>query len=168
MSASQDYETDDLDLAILDRFQKDGRRPFAEVARDLGVSANTVRNRIGKMMEHEVMSFVTLISPQKVGYRAYVAIYIFVDPPHLEEAARKIAAFPEVIWLAETTGDYNLTSDVVCRDIDELQRFINRRLHQITGVKKTSVVFYLKYHKLSSFSLLLRAAGNDSPTSPLP
>jgi Lrp/AsnC family transcriptional regulator for asnA, asnC and gidA len=168
MTSQQNYQPDNLDIAILEHLQKNGRMAYSEIGTILGISANTVRNRVNNMLENEVMSFTTLINPQKVGYRAYVAIFIAVDPPHVEQAAQEIAEFPEVIWLAETTGMYNLNLDVVCRDISELHEFINNRLHQVIGVKRTDVVFYMKYHKLSTFSLLLRTPGNDSPTSPIP
>lgn len=51
-----DSSLDDIDRAILYYLQDDGRRAFTDIAADLSVSDNTVRNRIAEMRESGVIS----------------------------------------------------------------------------------------------------------------
>ena len=53
---------DDLDLSILASLQSDGRRPFTDIAQELGVSEGTVRNRVSKLIDkfHQSFPFCSL------------------------------------------------------------------------------------------------------------
>ncbi len=53
-------KTDDLDYEIISLLQKDGRRPYKEIANDLGVSIGTVHNRISKLKKIEIINGFTV------------------------------------------------------------------------------------------------------------
>ena len=50
---------DDLDRQILRRLQQDGRMPYRQIARELGVSEGTIRGRANRMEELGVLSIVS-------------------------------------------------------------------------------------------------------------
>jgi DNA-binding Lrp family transcriptional regulator len=60
---------DALDHAILQRLAHDARRPYAEVARELGVSQPTVAERVRRMEERGVILGAMLrLDHAKLGY----------------------------------------------------------------------------------------------------
>ena len=61
---------DELDLSILAALQTDGRRPFTDIAQNLGVSEGTVRNRVSKLIEQQVLHIVGLVDPNSLGLNA--------------------------------------------------------------------------------------------------
>lgn len=105
-----DETLDEVDRAILYFLQRDARRSFADIADELDVSSNTVRNRISDMEESGVLS----------GYHAAVD-YDAADVPHhyiffctvsvrrreeLAKQARQLPGVTEVITLM--TGKNNV------------------------------------------------------------
>ncbi len=148
MSHEQDVSLDDLDFAILSQLQEDGRRPFSEIARNLDVAVNTVRNRIARMVENGTLNFVGRVNPLHAGFHAYASIFVRVEPSRLvEEVAQQLAEFPEVSFVCMAAGDFDLWMDVMCRDNQHLTELLTERLQKIPGVVATKTVFILKVFK---------------------
>ena len=146
---------DDLDFAILSFLQNDGRMSFTVIAEKLDVSIGTVRTRFNKMIEYGTINIIGRVDPEKVGFRSYAHIAVYVRPATLKEpVAQTIATMPEVSFLALTSGDYDLEVDVMCRDNEHLVEFVNR-LSQINGVDQTKTTIYFKVYKYAQPDLNL-------------
>jgi len=76
---------DELDLAICSLLREDGRRPYTELAKQLGVSNGTVRYRVSKMLEEGSLQIVGRFDPFQVGLRAPANVRIAVRPAQLIE-----------------------------------------------------------------------------------
>jgi Lrp/AsnC family transcriptional regulator for asnA, asnC and gidA len=138
---------DDLDFQVLSCLQKDGRMSFTDIAEDLKVSVGTIRTRVNKLIEDGTVNIVGRVNPDKVGFRSYAHIAVFVRPATLKEkVAHQIAAFKEVSFLAMTSGDYDLEVDVMCRDNEHLVEFVNE-ISKIEGVNQTKTTIYFKVYK---------------------
>ena len=51
-------EVSDLDKRIIEHLQQDGRRPFTQIAADLGVSEAAVRARTNRLVERGILQVV--------------------------------------------------------------------------------------------------------------
>jgi Lrp/AsnC family transcriptional regulator for asnA, asnC and gidA len=138
---------DNLDLSIIEHLQEDGRKSYTEMARELDVAPNTIRARVTQLLEEEILVVVAGLNAHKIGIDAYAGINIAVDPVHLDEYIQELIAFPEVIWIAERTGTFDIAIDVICKDIDHLHKFIHEQLYSLEGIRETETTIYLKYHK---------------------
>ncbi len=146
---------DKLDFDILSFLQKDGRMSFTVIAEKLGVSIGTVRTRFNKLIEDGTINIIGRVDPDKVGFRCYAHIAVFVRPATLKEkVAQKIAKLPEVSFLAMTSGDYDLEVDVMCRDNNHLVDFIND-ISKFEGVYQTKTTIYFKVYKYAQPDLKL-------------
>ncbi|CAN5431327.1 Lrp/AsnC family transcriptional regulator [soil metagenome] len=146
---------DDLDFAILTFLQKDGRMSFTVIAEKLQVSIGTIRTRFNKLIEDGTVNIIGRVDPEKVGFRSYAHIAVYVRPATLKEkVAQKIAKLTEVSFLAMTSGDYDLEVDVMCRDNDHLVQFVNH-LSGIEGVYQTKTTIYFKVYKYAQPDLNL-------------
>lgn len=138
---------DDLDFLILSCLQKDGRESFTVMAEKLNVSVGTIRTRVNKLIEDGTVNIIGRVNPDKVGFRSYAHIAIYVRPATLkEQVVSKILTLPEVSFLAGTSGDYDLEVDVMCRDNDHLVSFINT-ISGIEGIYQTNTTIYFKVYK---------------------
>ncbi len=140
---------DQLDLAILAMLQRDGRKPYTEIAETTGVSEGTVRNRVSRLMEEQVVHVVGLVDPNQLGFDAPAMIGVSLRPPALEKAAATIAAFPEVSYLIMVSGEFDLMVEVMCRDREHLATFLNERLHKVSGILRTQTFLILRTFKLA-------------------
>jgi Lrp/AsnC family transcriptional regulator for asnA, asnC and gidA len=140
---------DNIDLSILAFLQRDGRKPYTEIAQALGVSEGTVRNRVTRLIDEQVIHIVGLVDPYQLGFDAPAIIGISVQPAEIENAAAQIAAFPEVSYLIEVSGEMDLIVEVMCRDRDHLAQFINQRLSKVPGVQRTQTSLILRTFKMA-------------------
>jgi len=149
---------DDLDFSILNYLQQDGRISFTVIAEKLNVSIGTIRTRFNRLIKEGTINIVGRVDPEKVGFRSYAHIAVFVRPATLKEAvAKKIAVMPEVSFLAMTSGPYDLEVNVMCRDNDHLLCFVNE-LSKIDGVYQTNTTIYFKVYKYAQPDLMLLKA----------
>lgn len=141
---------DELDFSILMLLQEDGRMSFTVMAEKLGVSISNIRTRVGKLIEDKTIQIVGRVNPEKVGFHAYAHIKISIRPANMiESVTKKIIEFPEVSFLASTSGDFDLEVDVMCRDNSHLVQVVNERMARIEGVYQTKTDMYFKVHKLA-------------------
>lgn len=148
---------DNLDFDVLSCLQQDGRMSFTVMAEKLNVSVGTIRTRVNKLIEDGTISIVGRVNPDKVGFRSYAHIAVYVRPATLKEkVAKKIASYKEVSFLAMTSGDYDLEVDVMCKDNEHLVEFVNK-ISAIEGVNQTKTTIYFKVYKYAQPDLgLLR------------
>lgn len=146
---------DKLDFDILSYLQEDGRMSFTVIAEKLHVSIGTIRTRFNKLIEEGTVSIIGRVDPDKVGFRCYAHIAVYVRPATLKEKiAQKISKLPEVSFLAMTSGDYDLEVDVMCRDNNHLVDFVND-ISKIPGVHQTKTTIYFKVYKYAQPDLKL-------------
>lgn len=146
---------DKLDFGILSFLQEDGRMSFTVIADKLKVSIGTVRTRFNKLIEDGTINIIGRVDPDKVGFRCYAHIAVYVRPATLKEkVAQKISKLPEVSFLAMTSGDYDLEVDVMCRDNNHLVDFVND-ISKIEGVHQTKTTIYFKVYKYAQPDLKL-------------
>lgn len=148
---------DSLDFAILSHLQNDGRTSFTVIADKLKVSIGTIRTRFNRLIKEGTINIVGRVNPDKVGFRSYAHIAVYVRPATLkEQVAKKIARLPEVSFLAMTSGTYDLEVNVMCRDNDHLVEFVNE-ISKLEGVYQTNTTIYFKVFKYAQPDLgLLR------------
>ncbi len=140
-------EITELDKRIIEHLQQDGRRPFTQIAADLGVSEASVRARANRLVERGILQIVGVTDPLKLGFQQQAMIGVRCQADLLMEVARTVADFPEVSYLVVTAGSYDLLVEVVCEDNDALLRFLTHRLRQVEGVRETETFVYLRMVK---------------------
>ena len=65
-----------LDKRIIEHLQADGRRPFTQIAADLGVSEAAVRARTNRLIERGILQVVGVTDPLKLGFHQMAMIGI--------------------------------------------------------------------------------------------
>lgn len=138
------YTIDEIDREIILALKSDGRTPFAQIAEALGVSAGMIRQRFKRMEEEGLLKIVASTNPLLMGYQSMALIGVKADVRRIEEIARQIAQYEEVIYLVICTGTYDLILEVVCQDNDHLLGFLTQKLYAVTGVRETDTFTYLK------------------------
>jgi Lrp/AsnC family transcriptional regulator for asnA, asnC and gidA len=139
----------ETDRAILAFLQRDGRKPFTEIAQSMGISEGTVRNRLARLLEEQVVQIVGLVDPYQLGFDAPAVIGVSLQPLYLDPAAAEIAAFPEVSYLIMVSGEYDLMVEVMCRNREALASFLNHKLRKVQGVIRTQTFLILHTFKMA-------------------
>jgi Lrp/AsnC family transcriptional regulator for asnA, asnC and gidA len=140
---------DDLDRKIISYLQYDGRMPFTQIATELGTTEGTVRRRTKQLIDSGTMQIVAIVEPHDMGWEEAAMIGISVKANLITSIADEIAKLPEVAYLFQAAGEFDLIAEVFCRDREHFVTFLNDKLQQIPGVERTQSFMILKMHKLS-------------------
>lgn len=139
----------ELDRVIIDQLQRDGRRPYTRMAKDLGVAESTIRARTEQLIKRGVLQVVGVTDPLRLGYDQMAMVGVRCESDRLLAVADEVAALPEVTYVVITAGTYDLLVETVCRDNAELLSFLADRLRRIPGVVSTETFVYLRIAKQS-------------------
>src|SRR5512147_960129 len=138
---------DEIDYQIIEALRKDGRVAFAQIADQLGVSPGMIRQRYGRLVDQGFLKVVAITNPLRMGYRTMAMIGIRVDGSKLLEVAEKISKLDEVIYMIVSSGRFDIFAEVVCRNHEDLLRFITEKLSTIDGVRESESFMHLKIIK---------------------
>jgi Lrp/AsnC family transcriptional regulator, regulator for asnA, asnC and gidA len=136
---------DDLDLRIMDLLQADARAAYVKLAQEVGVSDTTIRARVERMVSRYGLKFVVDIDPTLLGL-LYLYLALRVQGPTLAKTIERLSGLEEVIFLARTTGGYDVMAEVVCRDMEALMNFLDD-VRAIPGVTHMDVFTVLRTEK---------------------
>ncbi|MEO6714375.1 MAG: Lrp/AsnC family transcriptional regulator [Mycobacteriales bacterium] len=137
---------DDTAKAIIEQLQQDGRRPYATIARAVGLSEAAVRQRVQRLIETGVMQIVAVTDPLTLGFRRQALIGLRVEGD-LNAVADRLVATPEVDYVVISAGSFDLLVEVVCEDDDHLLALLNDKIRSIAGVRATETFVYLRLRK---------------------
>lgn len=142
-------DLDDLDLAIVERLQENGRLSNAAIARALGVTETTIRNRIERLIAERFIRIAAVIDPRKTAYRIDVIMWMRLDRRRAREAALRIAEFPNVVYVGHTSGRYDLLVEALFESDEALFEFVTTRLARLRGVAQTETYRVLRTRKIN-------------------
>ncbi|MEZ5115744.1 MAG: AsnC family transcriptional regulator [Candidatus Nanopelagicales bacterium] len=141
-----EHGIDDVDRAIIAELQEDGRRPFTQIARDLGLAEATVRQRLHRLERRGVVQIVAVIAPLRLGLRR-VLVGVRVRGHRLSDVEARLRVLPEVDYVAVTTGGYDLLLMAACADDAAVAELVTERIRSVPGVDTLDVVTILRETK---------------------
>lgn len=104
-------EVDDKDLAILKALAADAKKPYYDIGVELGIDADTVHNRVGKMLKGGVIkNFTAVVNVSLLNYSFYVFISTMRTLNASDEAKLQdiVATNKNVLEILKTLGDYDV------------------------------------------------------------
>jgi Lrp/AsnC family transcriptional regulator, regulator for asnA, asnC and gidA len=137
---------DRINRTIIEQLQEDGRRSYAAIAKQIGLSEAAVRQRVQRLLDSGVMQVVAVTDPLTVGFNRQAMIGVRAGGD-LREVASKLAQMPEVDYVVITSGRFDILIEVVCEDDEQLLRLLNDDIRTVDGVRDTETLVYLRLVK---------------------
>ena len=138
---------DRISAAIVDSMRSDGRKPYAAIAKEVGVSEATVRQRVQRLIEQGHMQVVTVTNPLSRGH--YTSMLLVKVDGDIVRISQKLSALPEVTFAVAVAGVHDIVIEVMCRNGEHLLSVINDSIRTIDEVSAVETLVYLKLLKLS-------------------
>jgi Lrp/AsnC family transcriptional regulator for asnA, asnC and gidA len=150
---------DEKDAIIIKRMTEDARISFRKIARELGVSPDTVISRYNALQEKGIIRGSTVVlNPKKIGYKGMAAFMIDTSPTNIlvTEATQReetssiletLIKMPDIILATKTVGDHDMLAIAVIRDIEHLIA-TRGKIAEILGVKDLRVTFWVEIAEL--------------------
>jgi Lrp/AsnC family transcriptional regulator, regulator for asnA, asnC and gidA len=132
---------------IISLLQRDGRIPYTEMARTLGLSETAVRVRVQALTSAGVLQIVGLTDPGSMGFGVMALIGVTANQD-LHRIAELVSTWPETTYVVISAGSYDLLIEVVCTDNAALLLLVER-LRAVEGVRTSESFIYISRHKLN-------------------
>ena len=132
---------DDVDRAIIERLQADGRAPYTRLAAAVGLSEAAVRQRVQRLLDAGIMQVVAVTNPLSIGYKRMAMIGVRTEGPS-DGIAKALQQMTDIDYLVVTAGSFDLMCEVVVSDDADLLDLTNR-IRRVDGVVSTETFIYL-------------------------
>ncbi|MDZ7667059.1 MAG: Lrp/AsnC family transcriptional regulator [Desulfotignum sp.] len=137
---------DSLDNAIIRMLTKDGRISTGEMAKQLDVTAPTIRKRITALENKGIFKVSGVIDPSRHQemITALVAMS-FHSEGKLNQILDKITQLPNVSWAGVVTGRYDIIAEVICvKGKEELYRFTSETILNIGNITRSETFILMR------------------------
>lgn len=142
-------DIDLIDRCIIALLQVDGRLAHAEIARRLNIPEPTVRRRVKRLVDEEVMQVVAVPNPHKIGYGIHAVIGAKIQPGDTSKVVNALIGMRQVRYVGVTAGAYDIVIEGLFRDNDDFRIFLTETLGTVEGLRETETSYVLQIAKRS-------------------
>jgi len=137
-----------LNLKILEHLKEDGRATFSSIADKLGVSESTVRSRVSRMREQNMIQFITVTNPLAVGQSSWAMLGISVQSDvRVSSVAEYFSDLDEVVYAMRIAGRFDLLAEVVVDSPISLRNFLDKHCYESPMVSSVEPMMGLGLYK---------------------
>lgn len=140
---------DDLDRALIKLLQENGRRSNTDMARSLNVTEATIRNRVARLIDDQLINIVAVPTPHAVGMTVSAIMGISVQLPHLGHVADVLVSYSEVRYVGMSTGRFDIIVEAFFADHEHLLEFLADQLGTLEGISAVETSLILRVPKFS-------------------
>ncbi|WP_406815361.1 Lrp/AsnC family transcriptional regulator [Mycobacterium sp. M23085] len=119
------------DRPILEALAEDGRTPQSKLAARTGWSVARVGRRIAALEGCGALVYDVDVLPERLGHRLSAMLWLTVAPRDIQRVGERIAAHDHIAFAGAVSGTKNLIAVAICRDADDLYRYLTEQLGQI-------------------------------------
>jgi len=139
-------KVDDLDIAIINCLERDGRLPNTELAKKLNTSEATIRKRIKRLIDEGFIRVMAIRNRSKLGYLTDGNIRIKADTRKTKAIIDELSRLDGLWYIAQLTGAADFDLEFSVRSPDDLRELLEK-VNGIDGVLNTEVSFRLQLIK---------------------
>jgi Lrp/AsnC family transcriptional regulator, regulator for asnA, asnC and gidA len=142
MAVQMASKIDKYDIDII-RNLWDGRTPYQEIAEKVGLTTNTVRSRVNKMLESGVLQIISLVNPNAIENHQSAFIGFKVLPQNANEALKAISSLVGVVGAASVSGRFDIMGIVMFNEEHTYRRFIDEEIKKVDGLLSCETFFVI-------------------------
>ncbi len=138
---------DSVDERIVRLLGQDARQNSETLAKQLNLSAATVRRRLRKLIRSDLLRIVGVVDPTSFGFPLIVIIALDVTHDKVELAMEELSKRPEVRFVSTTTGRYDIIAVARFRSTEHLSEFVKKELSKLEGIRDSETFICLEVKK---------------------
>ena len=155
---------DSIDARLVELLQADGRRPYAELGAEVGISGPSAHERVKKLETRGVIAgYEAIVRPVALGYAVLAFTWLTQAPgTAAHDLTESFATIAEIEDCHHIAGEADYLLKIRARDTRDLERII-KRLQTTPDVfaTETDVVFSSAFERRP---LPAAASGETDPT----
>ncbi len=144
---------DATNLAII-RYLRNGRESYRKIARELGISENTVRGRVNHLIAEGVLDITGLVNPEKIPDHRTAIIGVKLSTMNLIDRAKEFSKLKGVVSACVVTGRFDIIVTVLFNEEFRLLDFISEEVSKVKEVQSVETfVVYKGFHHMVPYLL---------------
>jgi Lrp/AsnC family transcriptional regulator, leucine-responsive regulatory protein len=137
-------DLDQLDIALLEALQRNGRSTFAELGALVGLKPPAVHDRVKRLESRgHIRGYSAQLDSKRLGLElvAFVSCYTTPDAKY-EEFTGSLAEMPEICEVHSVAGEESFVCKVMTRSTQHLDELLSR-LKVLPGMARTKTTIVL-------------------------
>ncbi|UNO38503.1 AsnC family transcriptional regulator [Streptomyces sp. MST-110588] len=134
-------EEDEPLVAVL---EQDGRATYPELQKASGRSESAVKRRLAQLIGSRAIYLDVEFDSGRFGFHNAAMLSITAAPRSLDAVGEAVAAHPEIVYAAATTGPSNLMAVAVTRDTAHLYSYLSGGIGVLDGVEHVETMPFLR------------------------
>ena len=138
---------DDIDKAIIEMLQEDGRMSFSEIAKkvDPPKTEVTIRRRVRRLQKEKIIQrFTVVLDPLKMGKQISAIVKVKAQMKQASKIAEEVKKYDEVTEAYFLDGACGVMLKVTVDDLADLKSFLENRLGKVPGVGEVETCIVLE------------------------
>jgi DNA-binding Lrp family transcriptional regulator len=132
---------DAIDLKILEELKVDSRKSFNLIADVVGKTEATVRRRVNKLLEDEIIKKFTIEYNVNSKPKTRATVKIEPDFKEIKNILKELIEIEEITDIWRLSGECGLFIKVEIESIEKFNPLIEEKISQIKGVKIMETCF---------------------------
>ena len=138
---------DSVDEQLVRLLGQDARQSSEALAKQLNLSAATVRRKLRKLIKSDLLRIVGVVDPTSFGFPLIVVITFDIVRDKVELATKKLSELPEIRFVSTITGRYDIIAIARFRSTDCLSEFVTKELAKLEGIRDSETFVCLEIKK---------------------
>ncbi len=154
-------DLDNIDWKIAEALEADGRRSFADLSADIGLSKSPCWTRVREMERSGLLlGYAAQFDPGRLGLGVLSQISVTIRFDAYTAFEQAVCDHPAIVECHTTAGSSDYLLRVYARSVDHLDELLRHEISKLPGVTSSSTTICLKTIK-SRGSLTHWAAQNQ-------
>jgi Lrp/AsnC family transcriptional regulator for asnA, asnC and gidA len=142
-------QLDRMDRRIVSLLQKDGRMPIVTLAKELGASETTARNRLKRLINDEIIKVVAVGNPIKLGFEIIGNIKLDINLKQKDAILAELKQIDSLNYVALTTGGNDIDLEFIAGSLDEFKTLIFEKISRIDGINSVETSLIVEIIKVT-------------------
>ncbi len=150
-------DLDAKDCKILDLLQENCRMPLTALAKEVGLSIDSVKKRMQKMIDKRIFYPKIQLRPRNFGFANVVDVRVklqYGSEKDVEEFIAYLKSHPQVVELFSVAGEWDIAMVLIARDAIELGNLtatIRNKFGKL--INSWTVSLTIKSYKFENYSM---------------
>lgn len=139
---------DRIDREIIKLLQKDGRISNTDMAKAIDVSEATVRTRLSRLIDDEIIQIVAVSNPLKLGFNVVGHLRVHVEIGRIDQVAQELKQIKALWFVVKTSGaSTGIDAEFNVESMADLNDLVLNQVGTVSGVKSVETTLTLDFVK---------------------
>ncbi len=138
---------DQMNITII-KHLRDGRKSYKKIADELGITENTVRSRVVKLIDEGVLEISGHVDPESLAGHRLVIVGVKLGTLNLVKKAEEFSKLKGVVSVSVVTGRYDLILVVLLKEGFDLLQFYTEEVYRLKDVRSVETFVVYKGYNL--------------------